>query len=251
MNYQDFCKATKKNRYFRDYKTEEFLNGIWESSHDLDRQVTLVEGHKFYRAQIGSDGYVSRENEFGELCETDQPAPHKKERMKPISGSATEGRANPKGISYLYLTSDLETAIAEVRPWVGLMVSVSALKIKKDLTLIECADFKEFENNKPPIIKSDHLSKDAKNKLVKWSYIWSSIDKAFSEPINSTDRTAEYVPTQIIAEFFKSKGIDGIAYKSSVSKGVNVVLFDLDMADVLYSFICEVKSVKFKYSGYS
>lgn len=36
------------------------------------------------------------------------------------------GRLNPTGIPYLYLSSDKETAIAEVRPWMGANVTVAS-----------------------------------------------------------------------------------------------------------------------------
>lgn len=39
--------------------------------------------------------------------------------MKPLSNSASEGRANPKGIPYLYVATDKETAMSEVRPSLG------------------------------------------------------------------------------------------------------------------------------------
>ena len=78
------------------------------------------------------------------------PSPHSKDRMRPISHSATEGRANQagrqalddaKGIPYLYLSTDKETAMAEVRPSVGNYISVGQFgKTLKPLSLIDCSD---------------------------------------------------------------------------------------------------------------
>jgi len=74
--------------------------------------------------------------------------------------------------------------------------------------------------------------------------VWLEIDKAFSEPVIPSDRTADYIPTQIIAELFKSGGFDGIVYKSSLSTGSNVVLFNLGVADLINCFLYEAKSVE-------
>ena len=43
--------------------------------------------------------------------------------MKPLGGRATDGRANPRGIPCLYLATTKETAMSEVRPWIGSYVS--------------------------------------------------------------------------------------------------------------------------------
>ena len=36
----------------------------------------------------------------------------------------------------------------------------------------------------------------------------------------------EYIPTQYLSEFIKKCGYDGVIFKSSISEGVNVTLFD-------------------------
>jgi hypothetical protein len=60
--------------------------------------------------------------------------------------------------------------------------------------------------------------------------IWRWVDKDFSEPVDRNDNTADYVPTQIIAELFKTNGFDGIKYKSTFSNGKNLALFDINSA---------------------
>jgi RES domain-containing protein len=42
--------------------------------------------------------------------------------MKPIPKWQGEGRANPRGIPVLYLATHRETALAEVRPWIGAVI---------------------------------------------------------------------------------------------------------------------------------
>ncbi len=66
--------------------------------------------------------------------------------------------------------------------------------------------------------------------------------------LNTTDvATAEYVPTQVIAEFFKQKGFDGVVYRSSLSDGYNLALFDLTCAEVIHCALHAVKAVKFEF----
>ncbi len=61
--------------------------------------------------------------------------------------------------------------------------------------------------------------------------VWRWIDLAFSEPVGHNDKTVDYVPTQIIAELFKTKGFDGIKYKSLFNNGSNLALYDISSAN--------------------
>jgi RES domain-containing protein len=69
---------------------------------------------------------------------TDLPTAFQPERMKPLPDSAKEGRANAKGIPCLYVATDKETAMSEVRPWIGSFVSVAALELRRDFVIVNC-----------------------------------------------------------------------------------------------------------------
>lgn len=73
-----------------------------------------------------------------EECGAEAPVPYPVDRMKPRRDRTKEGRANPKGIPYLYTANDKETAIAEVRPWIGAYVSIAELKVVRPLTIVNC-----------------------------------------------------------------------------------------------------------------
>ena len=77
-------------------------------------------------------------------------------------------------------------------------------------------------------------------------YNWSAIDQAFSRPIIAHEHFAAYVPTQIIAERFRREGYDGIGYRSALGEGHNIVLFDLDAADLINCLLVVVKNVLFE-----
>lgn len=75
--------------------------------------------------------------------------------------------------------------------------------------------------------------------------VWKDIDNAFSKPVTPHEQIAEYVPTQVLAEFFRSQGLDGIRYRSSVGQGTNIVFFDLNVAEVVACGLFQVNWVKF------
>jgi hypothetical protein len=52
----------------------------------------------------------------------------------------------------------------------------------------------------------------------------------FAKPIYS-------VPTQILAETFKAEGFDGVAYRSGLERGTNIVLFDARVAKPTHRFV--------------
>ena len=159
--------------------------------------------------------------------------------MKPPEDRATEGRANPKGIPVLYLATQPKTAMSEVRPGLGSLVSCAQFKTVRPLKLV---DFSVY-HGRGPVFYSSEPDPPQKEKSV-----WIQIDRAFSEPTTFGDNTADYVPTQMIAELFKSEGYDGIAYKSAFDDdGYNVALFDLADAELIACALHEVKSLEFSF----
>jgi RES domain-containing protein len=240
-SYKMFSHATRHgSRYIHDEKVMAFLNKVSETS--KEREIPIKKGFHLWRAQIG-ETTAPREiiiSEDGDEASYEERCPYKQERMKPRLKFATEGRANPKGISYLYLATEKKTAMSEIRPWVGSSISIAQFRVNKDLRIINCS---KFSGRQFSYIKHKDLPDNDKHKLA----VWADIDNAFSEPISLSDQTSDYVPTQILAELFKSKGFDGVAYKSSLSAGFNVVLFDLDAADLFSCQLEEVESVEFKF----
>lgn len=129
--------------------------------------------------------------------------------------------------------------MSEVRPWQGSSISVGQFKVNRLLRLIDCS-----VNYGKSWIDFHGETAEERRKLT----VWSDIDNAFSKPVIPSDQSSEYVPTQVIAEFFKSHCYDGIVYKRSLSStGFNVVLFDLGVADLINCFLYEVQEIDFKF----
>lgn len=232
-SYRDFAyRVRRKSRYIRTPEDEDFLREVLRTSES--RIMDLPEGTGLWRAQLG---HVWRPRCEGDRHVDDVPAAFPPERMKPLLGRATEGRANPKGIPVLYLSTRRKTAMSEVRPWLGSMVSCARFRITRSLRIVnfsvhqDCGFVVYFKE--PDASKRE----DA---------VWKHIDRSFSEPTTSADDTADYVPTQLIAELFKSEGYDGIAYKSAFGKkGYNIILFDPAVAELTHCTLFEASSLKF------
>jgi RES domain-containing protein len=167
------------------------------------------------------------------------PAPLKHERMKPLVDRAQEGRANPKGIPYLYLATHQGIAVAEVRPWVGSHVTIARFELIREVRLINTVS-----SDQRYMTYSREPESEERERAV-----WLDIDRAFSQPVTSADDTADYAATQVLAEFFHDNGIDGIAYGSSLGEGHNVVLFDMGAAVVTEREVVQIRVVKFEYMG--
>lgn len=135
----------------------------------------------------------------------------------PPNAYAKEGRANPKGISYLYTAKDIKTAILEMRPQMQKMYNIATIEIIRDAKIF---DF----TYSPEKIKEDEYSIVAD---------LHRISEEFSKP-NFGDQI-EYAPTQFLCEYIKRLGFDGIKFKSAVSAtGTNVLLFDVDAKTRVY-----------------
>lgn len=234
-SYWAFSRAVRHGRrYIHDSDVTSFLAEVLFSCRE--RVKVIRKGWLFWRAQLGND-WRPIFQDGKEIAE--EPIPLPPERMKPIQYAASEGRANPKGISYLYLATDKETAMSEVRPWIGSDISVGQFKTTKELRVIDCS----VNHAKGFTLYYEEPSKEEKEKSV-----WAQIDGAFSEPVTLSDKSSDYVPTQIIAELFKSEGFDGVIYKSALADGFNLALFDIESARVVNCFLHKAKTIKFTFS---
>jgi len=239
-SYWEFCQATKHgNRYIHSKEVEDFFKAVLDTV--IEREADTIEaGSCLWRAQLGHDWQAIKDDREEIIDEL--PYPYPQERMKPIPSKVSEGRANPKGILYLYLASDKETAMSEQRPGLGATISVGQFKTTKTLRLVDCS----IQHEAP---KDPYSGTNIRPILDKELSVWKDINNAFSKPVNSNDQPLDYIPTQILAELFKSNGYDGIVYKSSFAAGFNIVLFDLDLANLINCFLYEVGSIDLSFKS--
>lgn len=231
-----FCDyVVRTNRYVLNKDWVDFVEAILFSG--KKRETILEIGTKLFRARIGSYE-KGHEEENGELRVVTGPWPPK-ELMAPPPHKTKEGRINPHGISYLYLSNSVETAILEVRPWIGQEVSVGYFEIKNELKCVDTSrdrkgDFFPWGDEEPELTPKE-----------KEEFVWSGINSSFSRPVRSEDEAINYIPTQYLSELFKTNGYNGIIYKSALTeKGYNVVLFDPKNALIKGARVFRIKSIK-------
>lgn len=194
----EFEKQVKRNnRYIHNVEVSKFLNTLKETLHKKNK--LMPKGTPLHRSQIG---YNETWFEGEEII-----IPLSNKRMKPTASVAKEGRANPKGIPYLYLATDRDTSISELRPHIEQIVTYSGFEASKDLNIIDCYSIYDSfsyigSQFYPPTTQAG--IEDA---------VWSMINSAFAKPTTNNDTTTEYIPTQIIAELFKSEGYDGLCLR--------------------------------------
>jgi hypothetical protein len=163
--------------------------------------------------------------------------------MKPLPDRANEGRVNPKGIPCLYFSTVIQTAMAETRPWIGSYVSVAQFIILKDLVVVDCSSDWWPGCGRNRIQRVGTEPEPVKREEA----VWQSINRAFSEPVTRNDDVAEYTPTQVLAEAFRSAGYDGIVYGSKLGSGKTVAVFDLKAAEVASCHLYRVEGVSLAY----
>lgn len=182
-------------------------------------QITLKEGQVFYRSRI-SDKRGIVNNEMG----------------NPPKDKATAGRANPKGISYLYLADNIKTSLYEARATLFDYVTVGDFKLKEDIKIL---NLRKSEND--PIIWAEQ--EVIKDYLTYIPFI-KTLQKELSLPIRKLDKEIDYLPTQYLSEFIKSIGYDGIEFQSSLHPdGYNLAIFNPDKFKCIRTNIYEIESI--------
>lgn len=239
FSYIRFSETVRQRfRYSYPPEVTDFLRGLIDTSEGRSRD--LKKDFPLWRAQIGTD-YADREYPGETTIVVEERVPYSEERMKPLRASAHEGRANPKGIPCLYLATDKATAMSEVRPWIGATISLGHFRTARNLKVVDLSVGHDLQ------LTPDHLFGNMpEEELTKG--IWAQVDKAFSTPITDDPSTAEYVPTQVIAEEFRRVGYEGLVFRSSLSEGFNVVLFDLQSASMVNCRLQKLTKISFEFS---
>ncbi|MEZ4423044.1 MAG: RES family NAD+ phosphorylase [Gemmatimonadota bacterium] len=175
----------------------------------LEYVVTLPGDDPFYRARIH---------------EQQQRFAYPLDQMgAPPAARARGNRLNPSGIPYLYLASDQDTAIAEVRPWRGALVSIACFTPTGGLRVADL---------RPDVVESDAA--------VQW------VGWMLSRPAHREDPLA-YVASQHLSEVLKSRELDGVVYGSALGMGHNLALFSPGAATPSEVDVFEVSDVHYDY----
>ncbi len=185
-----------------------------------DRVVT---GRKFYRARLsGVKGFPT-------------------EQMgNPIAEYATGGRANPPGISYLYVADSIDTTLYEIRSSLYDYASIGEFELLEDLRVVNLRG-----NIYDPIYLAEQG--ELEDFLIHLPFT-SKLEKELAKPRRRSDNELDYLPTQYLSEYIKAIGFDGVVYSSSLhSKGYNLAVFKSEKFKCISSKVYEIQNIEMKY----
>lgn len=187
---------------------------------------SCINDHMIYKCYSAPDGekldvkYVGKANPFKGLTKEASFVPPKNVKV-------SAGRANPKYVKYLYVAESPTTAIFEVRPFIYDAVNIAKIKTTELLKVANIAVDLDLSNDKDTTVDM---------------HVMGMIQGAFSKPTNNTD---DYIPTQVIAEYIKSLGYDGIRFNSSIhSGGVNLTIFNYEKCEAISSQDFRIENIK-------
>lgn len=138
---------------------------------------------------------------------------------------SSHGRANPAGIPYLYLSSEPGTAIAEVRPHTGDFATVAKFRTEE----LVVADLISPRSHVTPFSLGGSREM---LRLRRGLELLDCLGQELTRPVLPHNVAVDYVPSQYVCEFIKSVGCDGVQYRSALSAGVNLALFDPSRAKI-------------------
>ena len=184
---------------------------------DLERLEQLLSHLKIDEAEVPGGWYRAR-------IQTGDAAFDISYMGAPPKRTASHGRANPAGIPYLYLASSIDTAISEVRPHTGEIVCVADFSIVGGLSLVDL--------RRPKKTVSPFLFADARDigRMRNDLPFLERLGEELTRPVVPQSAAIDYTPSQYLCEFIKKCGYDGVVYRSSVSGGMNLALFSVEIA---------------------
>lgn len=208
-------------------------------------RIDLKANRRFYRARLG---YRSKLQDWDADSNDIPAAPIPRALMgAPPVSKAIAGRISITGEPVLYLTTDVATAIAEMRPWKGALVTVANLNLAKDLTVL---DLTNLQRRLSPL--SGHLWDN-----IALQYLIADVPHTFSVPTDPRpnhsnllagkkwEKARGYEYSQGVARIIKRLNYDGIVYPSSMGRGRNIALFNIRSAVPLKTKLYAIDNVEY------
>lgn len=180
----------------------------------------IQKSKKYYRARI------SNSREGFKIGEMKNPPPEK----------AKAGRANPQGISYLYVANEAMTTLYEARASLFDYVTVGTFRLKEDIKVINLRG-----DTYDPIFLAEQG--ELEDFLVHLPFI-TKLEQELSKPRRRSDNELDYLPTQYLSEFIKSLDFDGVEFQSSLySLGYNLAIFNSDKFECIKVDVFDIEKI--------
>lgn len=120
---------------------------------------------------------------------------------------SANNRMSPAGISYTYLAEDKETCIAEIRPHVGDYVWAGEFRTTRELRILDLGAIRGKTRS--------IFAPGFRPEMKRIPSFLEAFSEEISKPVSPADAALEYVPTQVFCEFIRTRGFDGLRFKSS------------------------------------
>lgn len=236
--WRSFHEEVKyRHRYFPSHPVLDRLSKIAEGC-----ELTIEPGATYYRARIIDDAAQSEHmiaKCSGSDCSEDERKWYRNKANKfrglskegsyvpPNPDTIRDGRSNAKFIRFLYVAESPTTAVFEVRPVLYSAVNVAGIKVKEKLNIANIA------------VDID-MNPEKEKSVDEW--LLSFVQSAFSFPTNNPD---DDIASQIIAEYLRHLGYDGIRYGSSLHRGgFNLTIFDVTKCEAVFSTDMRLENMK-------
>lgn len=170
-------------------------------------EYALAQGQVFFRGRSGVHS----------LPEMGAPPPER----------APAGRANPRGIPFLYLSTDEATVIAELRPWKGQALTVAIFALREPVRAVNLTQMPALASPFGPVDLEELVQRRAQYRLLE------QVNQVISHPIDPQQAELEYLPTQYVTEVIRQAGYDGVLFNSALGPGDNLVLFRPEQAEAV------------------
>ena len=181
---------------------------------------SVRKGSKLYRARIVDESMVKLDYGISVTKEGGLSGLNESESREAPLGIATEGRNNIKGVSYFYASNKPITACCEVKPGIRQFVSVA------EFETLRAMRFVDFSSDKT-LVPDDQIH---------LGVLFTDIMFLFFQPVTNIE---EYRATQILTDYIRKSGVDGIIYRSYFdSMGINYTIFNSDHRRIRFVSSC-------------
>lgn len=153
--------------------------------------------------------------------------------------ATSSGRAHRAPERALYVAEEEATCVAEVRPARGMNVSIGKMTPTHDLSIVDLSRSGTWPD--PFFIEEPLYHMDMEALLV-------ALGEQMALPLRRDDDETHYLPCQLLADFVRAGGYDGIRYPSALRpRGTNVVLFNPDAVAIGGSKLVRIRRISLFY----
>lgn len=180
---------------------------------------TMPVGTEYIRGRIGSKASFIKEP----MMSYEGPIRHYlpytgSEIDRPPLTKATEGRMNRPRVSVLYLATDVKTAVSELRPHPGHLVSTAKFRSKREILVA---------NFTSPDIR--HFLDDERLEVLRTILSFSDV---LNMPVQPEQKEL-YAVTQLFSDAIRESGFEAVTFKSSLGPGTNLTCFASDAFELV------------------